>query len=120
MSKISPDRPAKGCVRLLVVDVTAISREGIRAIVRRDGRFELSEYVHGSAGAMDLVGQHRPDLLLIEPFAEGRDGVLLIKDLKARFPGLRISRHLAEIGRDLCRANLARRRLRLLDEKRPE
>ncbi|MEO7724790.1 MAG: response regulator transcription factor [Chthoniobacterales bacterium] len=70
MSKISPDRPAKGRARLLVVGVTAISREGIRA--------------------MDLVGQHRPDLLLIEPFAEGRDGVLLIKDLKARYPGLRI------------------------------
>lgn len=90
MSKISPDRPPKGCLRLLVVDVTAISREGIRAIIKRDGRFQLSEYAHESDSTANLVKEYKPHLLLIEPFTGGRDGVLLIKDLKARFPKLRI------------------------------
>ena len=90
MAKISPDRCSQPRVRLLIVDVSAVSREGIRAIVRRDGRFELTEYVHGTASPADLVKQYKPGLLLIDPFAEERDGVLLIKELISRFPGTRI------------------------------
>jgi DNA-binding NarL/FixJ family response regulator len=75
---------------LLIIGTTAVSREGIRAIVRRDGRFELTEYEHGQASAVDLLKRHKPDLLLIEPFADGCDGVLLIKELVARFPRMRI------------------------------
>ena len=38
----------------------------------------------------ELVQQHQPDLLLIEPFLGNRDGIFLIKELAARFPRTRI------------------------------
>jgi DNA-binding NarL/FixJ family response regulator len=90
MAKISPEPAIRTRARLLMIDLTTISCEGIRAIVGRDGRFELTEYEHGQASAVKLLKRHKPDLLLIEPFAEGRDGVLLIKELVARFPRTRI------------------------------
>jgi DNA-binding NarL/FixJ family response regulator len=34
--------------------------------------------------------KHKPDLLLLEPFLENRDGIFLIKELAARFPWTRI------------------------------
>ena len=38
----------------------------------------------------ELLQQHQPDLLVIEPFLGNRDGIFLIKELAARFPRTRI------------------------------
>jgi len=72
------------------VDANTVCREGIQAIIGRDGRFELCEHTDSRESATDLVRRHNPDLLLIDPFAERRDGVLFIKDLVGRFPQTRI------------------------------
>lgn len=90
MSSPPRSRPSQARSRLLIVDVNAVCREGIRAIVARDSRFELCDDTSRGEGVADLVKRHHPHLLLLEPFGEGRDGVLLIKDLVARFPKLRI------------------------------
>ena len=84
----SPSSTARA--RLLIVDVSALCREGIRAIIGRDRRFEVCEHTHNGERVANLVQRHNPDLLLIEPFGEGRDGVLLIKELAARFRQMRI------------------------------
>ena len=83
-----PSQPARA--RLLVVDVTAVCREGIRAIIARDSRFALCDDTSSGEGAAELLKRYHPDLLLLEPFGEGRDGVLLVKELAARFPKVRI------------------------------
>jgi DNA-binding NarL/FixJ family response regulator len=38
----------------------------------------------------ELLEKHQPDLLLIEPFLGNCDGIFLIKELAARFRGIRI------------------------------
>jgi DNA-binding NarL/FixJ family response regulator len=51
--------------------------------VRQRGR-------HGFFNAGELIRQHRPDILLIEPFLEDRDGILWIKELAREYPHTRI------------------------------
>jgi len=85
MSKPSKDRP-----RLLVIDANTVCREGLTAIVGRDGRFEICTYTYKGESAAKLVSQHRPDLLLIEPFGDGLEGVWLIKGLSEEFQSTRI------------------------------
>ena len=50
-----------------------------------------------------MLGWHfRPDILLIEPFLEDRDGILWIKELAKEFPDTRVL-IVASIGTLLCR-----------------
>src|SRR5262245_3774332 len=76
--------------RVVVVGDTCISEEGMAAIVGRDKRYKVCGSAHGFHDAGELIRQHRPDILLIEPFLENRDGILWIKDLAREYPRTRI------------------------------
>src|SRR4029077_263339 len=85
MSKL-PRTPLQAArPRLLVVDANTVCREGIKAIISRDNRFQLCEHTDNRENVTDVVSRHHPDLLLIDPFGEGRDGVSLIKEHAGRF-----------------------------------
>jgi len=60
------------------------------AIVGRDKRYRVCGSAHGFYNAGELIRKHRPDVLLIEPFLEGRDGILWIKDLAREYPETRM------------------------------
>ena len=60
------------------------------AIVGRDKRYQICGSAHGFFDAGELIRQHRPDVLLIEPFLEDRDGILWIKELARDYPHTRI------------------------------
>src|SRR5262245_33888778 len=76
--------------RVVVVGDTCVSEEGLAAIVGRDKRYKVCGSAHGFYDAGELIRQHRPDILLIEPFLENRDGILWIKDLAQEYPRTRI------------------------------
>ena len=76
--------------RVVVVGDTCVSEAGLAAIVDRDKRYQICGSAHGSFDAADLVRKHRPDILLIEPFLEDRDGILWIKELARGYPHIRI------------------------------
>jgi DNA-binding NarL/FixJ family response regulator len=100
MSILSKNPFSRTRARLLIVDSSAVCREGIRAIIERDGRFELCDPAPKSENVADLLKRHNPDLLLIDPFGQGRDGVSLIKNLASRFRQTRllaVSQHPEEI-----------------------
>ena len=69
---------------------TCVSEEGMAAIVGRDKRYHVCGGAHGFYDAGELIRKHHPDVLLIEPFLEDRDGVLWIKELAKEFPKTRI------------------------------
>jgi DNA-binding NarL/FixJ family response regulator len=73
-----------------VVGDTCVSEEGIIAIVARDKRYHVYGGAHGFYDAGELIRKHQPDVLLIEPFLEDRDGIRWIKDLATQFPRIRI------------------------------
>ena len=60
------------------------------AIVGRGKRYHVCGGAHGFYGAGDLIRKHQPDVLLIDPFLEDRDGIRWIKDLATEFPQIRI------------------------------
>jgi DNA-binding NarL/FixJ family response regulator len=59
-------------------------------IVGRDKRYQVCGGAHGFFDAGELIRKHRPNVLLIEPFLEDRDGIRWIQDLAAEFPRTRI------------------------------
>ncbi len=72
--------------RVLVVGDTVVSEQGLAAIVGRDKRYLVCGAAHTYRHANDMIRQHRPDVLLIEPFLEHHDGVRWIKNLATEFP----------------------------------
>ena len=60
------------------------------AIVGRNKRYHVCGGAHGFFDAGELIRKHQPDVLLIEPFLEDRDGICWIKDLATEFPQIRI------------------------------
>ena len=83
---------AKGTkpVRVVVAGDTCVSAQGLATIVGRDKRYQVCGRAHGFYDAGELIRKHRPDVLLIEPFLENRDGIWWIKDLATEFPRTRI------------------------------
>ena len=77
-------------LRVVVVGDTCISEAGMAVIVGRDKRYRVCGGAHGFYDAGELIRQHRPDILLIEPFLEDRDGILWIRELAKEFPKTRI------------------------------
>src|SRR5438552_13543536 len=76
--------------RVVVVADTCVSEEGMAAIVGRDKRYHVCGSAHGFYDAGELIRNHQPDVLLIEPFLEDHDGIRWIKDLATEFPRTRI------------------------------
>jgi DNA-binding NarL/FixJ family response regulator len=60
------------------------------AIVGRDKSYHVCGGAHGFYDAGELIRKHQPDILLIEPFLEDRDGILWIKELARENPQTRI------------------------------
>lgn len=87
---VSSGRAASKPARVVVVGDTVVSEEGLAAIVRRDKRYHICGGAHGFYDAGEMIRKHQPDLLLIEPFLEDRDGIRWIKDLATEFPRSRI------------------------------
>jgi DNA-binding NarL/FixJ family response regulator len=60
------------------------------AIVASDKRYHVCGGAHSFDDAGELIRKHQPDVLLIEPFLEDRDGIRWIKDLATEYPRIRI------------------------------
>src|SRR6266498_5123358 len=72
--------------RVVVVGDTCVSEQGMATIVGRDKRYHVCGGAHGFYDAGELIRRHQPNVLLIEPFLEDRDGIRWIKDLATEFP----------------------------------
>jgi len=83
-------RAGKEPYRVVAVGDTIIGEQGLVAIIGRDPRYQICGAAHTFDEANQLVRQHRPDVLLIEPFLENRDAIRWIKDLATEFPRIRI------------------------------
>ena len=90
MKKTRIARALFALCRVVVVGDTCVSEEGMATIVGRDKRYRVCGGAHGFYDGRELVRKHQPDVLLIEPFLEDRDGILWIKELAKENPHMRI------------------------------
>src|SRR5436309_11546824 len=107
-----------GLCRVVVVEDTCVSEEGMATIVGRDKRYQICGSAHNFYEGCELIRKHQPDVLLVEPFLEDRDGIRLIKDLAMEFPRIRILIVTRESERIYAERALHAGAPRLLDEER--
>ncbi len=74
----------------MLVGDTCVSEQGMATIVGRDKRYRVCGGAHGFYDAGELIRKHQPDVLLIEPFLQDRDGIRWIKDLTMEYPRTRV------------------------------
>lgn len=89
---ISPAKSRAGSEprRVVAVGDTIIGEQGLVAIIGRDRRYRVCGAAHTFEEANKLIRQHRPEVLLIEPFLENRDAIRWIKDIATEFQRIRI------------------------------
>lgn len=85
MRVLSTEQPS-----VVIADDSAVAREGLVAIIRRDLGYTVCGLATDERTARELAEKHQPDLLVIEPFLGHHDGIFLLKELAARFPRVRI------------------------------
>jgi DNA-binding NarL/FixJ family response regulator len=83
------NRNASRRPRIVVADDSTVAREGTAAIIR-DLPYAICGLAPDQQSTNELLEQHQPDLLLIEPFLGNSDGIFFLKDLVTRFPKTRI------------------------------
>jgi len=77
--------------RLVVVDADDRTRESIAGLLRIRDRFEVAGSAGHAAGAIALVREHRPDVVILDPrLPEVTDGISLIRRIRAAHPTVRI------------------------------
>ena len=81
---------SSGQPSVVIADDSAVAREGLVAIIRRDLGYTVCGLATDERTARELAEKHQPDLLVIEPFLGHHDGIFLLKELAVRFPRIRI------------------------------
>ncbi len=74
-----------GCVRVLIVDDSAIVRDRLASAVGERPGIELMQAT-GADEALAIASRGRPDVVLLDFHMPGRSGLAVIADLKAMSP----------------------------------
>lgn len=83
----TPDRPR---IRVAVFDDHQMIREGIVALLRMHDDLEVVGEAGDGASAIELYRQLLPDVALVDLRMPGKDGVAVIRELRAEFRNCRL------------------------------
>ena len=91
MTKRKPS-PTKTVARkkILIVDDHPMRREGLRGVIGREPDLIVCREAENARQAVEAVAQSAPDLVLMDITLPGKNGLELVKDLKALHPQLAI------------------------------
>ena len=77
-------------VRVAIVDDHALVREGLRRILEPEPDLEVCGEASTSAAALALAAEAEPQVMLIDISLGEEDGIPLLRDLHAAYPGIRL------------------------------
>ena len=77
-------------IKVLIVDDHAIVRAGLRALIHSESTMEIAGEASGGYEAIDLVEKTQPDVLVLDLSMPDLDGIAVTKQIKPRFPNVRI------------------------------
>ena len=90
MAESHPREPTKRAHRILIVDDHPIVRHGLAELIARQSDLEVCGEAANSADALRQVEADPPDLAIIDLSLEGENGLELIKQIKSRWPYVRV------------------------------
>lgn len=88
-NRSSPTEP-RGKTRVFIIDDQPIIRERVAELVEREGDLMVCGEAEDIRAAMELIGPAEPDLVITGLSFKHSHGLGLVKDLRARFPGVRV------------------------------
>src|SRR5689334_17496704 len=76
--------------RIFLVEDHPVTREGLAQLINYQDDLQVCGAAGTAARAVTGIETARPDLVVVDVSLPDGHGIELVKDLKARFPGLRI------------------------------
>ena len=73
-------------LRIVIADDHALVRAGMRALLSQDPEFEIVGEVENGRDALRVVGELKPDIVLMDLTMPGMNGMEAISDIKLRYP----------------------------------
>ena len=77
-------------IRIMLVDDHAVVRQGVANLMRRESDFEIVGQAADGKSAVELVGEIRPDVVLMDINMPVMDGIEATRIIHERFEGIRI------------------------------
>ncbi|MDQ5846577.1 MAG: response regulator transcription factor [Acidobacteriota bacterium] len=77
-------------IRVLLSDVHALVRAGIRVLLERMKEVEVIAEAAGGQDTLELIEKLSPDLVLLDITERGLSGLDVLKQIVGKFPGLRV------------------------------
>src|SRR5690606_29748137 len=77
-------------MKTILIDDHTILLDGIRALLEREGEHEILATATNAEEGLDLLRQHKPDLLITDFNLPGMDGLSLIRRVKQLYPEMKI------------------------------
>ncbi len=73
---------------ILIVDDHSVVREGLSLVINQQPDLVVCAVAENASEAMTSISALKPDAVIVDLSLEGRNGLDLIKDLRARYPRL--------------------------------
>ena len=77
-------------MRVLIVDDSPLFRDLIRRFVEDSGHGEIVGEVKRAEDATSAVGEHRPDVVVMDWSLPDRDGIWATRQIKVLFPNVEV------------------------------
>jgi two-component system NarL family response regulator len=84
-----PESPA-GRLRLLIAEDHFVTRMGLKAIFGAEPDIDIVAEADNGTDAIALYRTHRPDVAIVDLRLPGKDGVEIVKEIRAEFQDARI------------------------------
>ena len=88
MSEETPEPGLPGKRTILVVDDHPVLRRGLASLIESEPDLAVSGEAATFGAALEAIRENQPDLVIVDLVLEGRDGLELVKEMKARHPGI--------------------------------
>ena len=76
--------------RVLLVDDHPVIRQGLAALIREEPDLDVCGEASNAREALELIAAQNPEIALVDISLNGPDGIELIKDIKIRYPEVRV------------------------------